>query len=47
MPAIRAASLGGRIVFLKTELEQFLESLDGVKLEQALANLRSRAGASE
>lgn len=39
--------LGRRVVFLKTELEEFLQALDGVKLEEALANLRSRAGVSE
>ena len=39
--------LGGRVVFLKTELEEFLQALEGVKLEEALANLRTRAGASE
>ncbi len=38
--------LGGRIVFLKSELEKFLESLDGVNLYQALGNLRERAGGS-
>ena len=39
--------LGGRIVFVKTELQEFLQALDGVNLEKALANLRSRAGVSE
>ncbi len=39
--------LGGRIVFVKTELEEFLQALDGVNLNQALSNLRLRAGGSE
>ncbi len=34
--------MGGRLVFLKTELEQFLQSLDGVNLHEALSNLKSR-----
>ena len=38
--------LGGRIVFVKTELEEFLQALDGVNLHQALGNLRERAGGS-
>ncbi len=38
--------LGGRIIFLKSELQQFLESLDGVNLHQALVNLKIRAGGS-
>jgi len=38
--------LGGRIVFLKTELEEFLQALDGVNLKEALSNLRLRAGGS-
>ncbi len=36
--------LGGRLVFLKTELEEFLQALDGVNLHQALGNLTERAG---
>ena len=38
--------LGGRIVFLRRELERFLESLDGVTLDEALSNLRISAGGS-
>ncbi len=38
--------LGGRIVFVRTELERFLECLDGVKLDEALSNLRIRTGGS-
>ena len=36
--------LGGRIVFLRTELEQWLASLDGCTLEEAKETLRVRQG---
>jgi hypothetical protein len=35
--------LGGRIVFLRAELEAWLKLLDGCPLEEALKNLRQRA----
>lgn len=39
--------LGCRIIFIKSELEHFLEQLDGVTASEALDNARSRAGASK
>jgi len=32
--------LGGRIVFVKSELEAFMASLNGVSLDEALGNLQ-------
>ncbi len=37
---------GGRLLFLRNELELFMERLAGVRLEEALGNLRIRAGGS-
>jgi excisionase family DNA binding protein len=34
--------LGGRVVFLRSELEAFLGALPGCLLEEALGNVRSR-----
>lgn len=34
--------LGGRIVFLRTELTEFLHTLDGCTPEEARANLENR-----
>ena len=34
--------LGGRIIFLRDELEQWLATLSGVTLEQARENLKAR-----
>jgi hypothetical protein len=34
--------LGGRVVFLRSELLAFLEALPGVRLEEALANIEGR-----
>ena len=36
--------LGGRICFLRTELEQFITDLPGVGLDEARANLALRSG---
>lgn len=36
--------LGGRIIFIKAELEQWLLTLPGVTLEEAVENLRVRGG---
>jgi hypothetical protein len=36
--------IGGRIVFLKTALEQWLSQLDGCSVEEALKNLAQRRG---
>jgi hypothetical protein len=36
--------LGGRIFFLRTELEAWLETLNGVTLDEALENLKVRRG---
>lgn len=36
--------LGGRIVFLRAELEAWLASLDGCTIDQAQENLRVRKG---
>jgi hypothetical protein len=38
--------LGGRIMFLRSELEAWLQNLDGCSLEEALKNLEQRAEAS-
>lgn len=38
--------LGGRLVFVRRELEDFVAALDGCPLEEALANLRQRGGDS-
>ena len=38
--------LGGRILFVRAELIRFMECLDGVKLDEALSNLRIRTGGS-
>lgn len=35
--------LGGRIVFLRSELEAWLQSLDGCSLDEAQANQAARA----
>ena len=34
--------LGGRIVFIRRELESYLSALDGCPLEEALMNMRER-----
>ncbi len=34
--------LGGRIVFIRSELEAWLTSLDGCPLDEALANMKER-----
>lgn len=36
--------LGGRVLFIRTEIEQFLLDLPGVTLHQAIENLRARSG---
>lgn len=36
--------IGGRIVFLRSELEAWLAALGGCSLEEALENLRARQG---
>lgn len=38
--------LGGRVVFIRTEIEQFIHDLPGVSREQALENLKARRGDS-
>lgn len=38
--------LGGRVLFLRTEVEQFIHDLPGVGREQALENLKARRGDS-
>ncbi len=34
--------LGSRIVFVRTELEQFLAALDGCRVDEALGNIAER-----
>ena len=34
--------LGGRIIFIRKELEEFLTSLEGCHVEEALANIEAR-----
>lgn len=34
--------LGGRVVFIRAELESYLSALDGCPLDEALANMRER-----
>jgi hypothetical protein len=34
--------LGGRIVFIRSEVEDFLRKLPGVSVDEALANLKAR-----
>jgi hypothetical protein len=34
--------LGGRIVFLRSEMDEFVRQLPGVSLDEALANVRAR-----
>ena len=36
---------GGRIVFLRDELERFMRALPGVSVDEAIANLAKRGGA--
>jgi hypothetical protein len=36
--------MGGRIIFIKAELEEWLRTLPGVTLEEAVENLRMRGG---
>src|SRR5262249_52481852 len=36
--------LGGRLIFLKAELDRYFEALDGCTVEEALANDRRRRG---
>jgi hypothetical protein len=36
--------LGGRVVFLRTELESFLLDLEGCSTEEALGNMHQRLG---
>lgn len=38
--------LGGRVLFIRTEIEQFICDLPGVGLQQALENLKARRGDS-
>lgn len=37
--------LGGRIFFIKAELEEFIRKLDGCPLDEATENLRAREAA--
>ncbi|MEO5957414.1 MAG: hypothetical protein ABIR36_17240 [Nitrospiraceae bacterium] len=39
--------LGGRIIFLRAELEAWLSGLDGCTVEEARGNLAARNGKSE
>jgi hypothetical protein len=36
--------LGGRVVFLRSEVTEYLARLPGVSVEQALSNLQARTG---
>ena len=38
--------LGGRVIFLRSELEEFIKNLPGVSVEEARENLAMRQGAA-